>query len=106
MLAIFLTAVLNAALEGLPLKTLLEEASLVVVDEAVDIHELDGTSVEEVRILRTIKGAAPADRLYYAPPAAAAACRDSQTRARGSCSSCSPVSVRSKPAPFGRPSTI
>ena len=68
MLAVFLAAVLNATLEGLPLESLLGEASLVVVGEAVEIHELDGTSVEEVRILRTIKGAAPADRLYYAQP--------------------------------------
>ena len=70
MLALVLAASLDSTADAgePPLESLLREASFVVVAEALEVHQLDGTSVEEVQVLRTLKGEALSDRLSYIPP--------------------------------------
>ena len=70
MLALALATSLALTIEpgGPSLEFLLRDASFVVLAEAVEVHELDGTSVEEVQVVRTLKGEPPAGRLFYAPP--------------------------------------
>jgi hypothetical protein len=46
----------------------LDEAQMVVVAEAVATHDVDGTPVEEVALVRSLKGSPAADRIFYVPP--------------------------------------
>jgi hypothetical protein len=67
-----LSPLLLAAISYLPyaptVENLWDDASFVVLAEVLVLHDVDGMPVEEVAVVRSLKGTPPADRLFYVPP--------------------------------------